>query len=367
MRELFIKIGKKFFLSSGNSLSINFGDNTDTIKEVLKYKALNNNKLSPSDRHLLRNLDRINKRLFAPTYKSVAINIFFAFFRPIIILTMLFQLTLGIKNKFYKEESIEEVVATHAVKIEDDRLLDLAQYITPDQQKSVSVNNNYPILYTSFNSPAKQQTNIVEEIKKEDKVDVARIEPKPSNKESLELIRQQNLVKFISGLIAAFRPTLHEPGEIARNIVELSSAEDFNPFYLAAIISIESRFISNAESNVGALGLMQIMPATAREVVRKNYSSRSNITLTHPRTNIKLGIDYLKFLEEKFRGNKSLILAAYNWGPANVDSAKRNFRNIPTSVQKYATTILKRSVLWQNHFTKANQIADSLTIETKNN
>lgn len=366
MKKFFTAIFDKVFLFSGtDTLTISLDNTLSIIKEKIRYKETNNKKLSASDKHLLRNLNQINNRLFAPSYKSVALKIFSASIKPAVISTILFQLSLGIKNQYAPEESIEEVVAIRATKNGNDNLLDLAQYITNDQQKQdFTVKENFPIHYTSFRSSSKIQASKLEPVILKEQVNIKNIE----TPESIELTRQQNLVKFISGLIAAFRPTLNEPGEIAHNIVELSSKEDFNPFYLAAIISIESRFISNAESNAGAVGLMQIMPNTAREVVRKNYNTKvRNVSLTHPRTNIKLGIDYLKFLEEKFHGNKSLALAAYNWGPANVDSARSNSRRIPGSVQKYASTIIKRSNVWQKHFNKANQIADSLTIQAKNN
>lgn len=90
--------------------------------------------------------------------------------------------------------------------------------------------------------------------------------------------------------------------------------------FVHAIIRQESRFKKDAVSHAGALGLMQLMPGTARERARKDrINYRENWLLSRPDYNIMLGRSYLKFLEERYNGSYALMAAAYNAGPGRVD------------------------------------------------
>jgi soluble lytic murein transglycosylase len=86
--------------------------------------------------------------------------------------------------------------------------------------------------------------------------------------------------------------------------------------WVYGIIRQESIFRTGANSRVGARGLMQLMPATARLVARKiGLQLRSTAQLTDIQTNISLGTSYLQQMLEKFNGNHMLATAAYNAGP----------------------------------------------------
>lgn len=82
----------------------------------------------------------------------------------------------------------------------------------------------------------------------------------------------------------------------------------------------ESLFMRDIRSSAGAIGLMQIMPATGSYVARQLQVTYSGIdTLTDPATNIQLGTAYLQQMAARFGGNRVLATAAYNAGPARVD------------------------------------------------
>ncbi len=88
--------------------------------------------------------------------------------------------------------------------------------------------------------------------------------------------------------------------------------------FLFAVARQESAFISNARSPAGARGLMQLMPATARQMASAAGLRISTEDLYEPALNIRLGSDYLAYLLEDFQGNRILAAAAYNAGPNRV-------------------------------------------------
>ncbi len=82
----------------------------------------------------------------------------------------------------------------------------------------------------------------------------------------------------------------------------------------------ESLFMPDVRSSAGAIGLMQVMPATGREVARSmNLGYRGVSTLTDPRTNTRLGSEYLRRMLARFDQHKLLAAAAYNAGPHRVE------------------------------------------------
>ena len=95
------------------------------------------------------------------------------------------------------------------------------------------------------------------------------------------------------------------------------------------------------------------MPDTARFVANKIFKGQKNLLLNNSNLNIRLGINYLHQLSDMYRGDKKLALAAYNWGPANVSKASRGEKRIPSSVNHYATTILRKTTAWNHHFDQA--------------
>ena len=89
-----------------------------------------------------------------------------------------------------------------------------------------------------------------------------------------------------------------------------------DPAWVLATIRMESAFRPRARSSAGALGLMQIMPATGRRIARPaGVRHRGNRTLLDPGKNIRLGAYYLRHLLDRMHGNPTLASASYNAGP----------------------------------------------------
>jgi soluble lytic murein transglycosylase len=83
------------------------------------------------------------------------------------------------------------------------------------------------------------------------------------------------------------------------------------------LIRQESRFIMDAKSGVGAAGLMQVMPATAKWTAKKiGLNDFTPAKITQRDTNIAIGTGYLKLVLDSFGGSMPLAAAAYNAGPS---------------------------------------------------
>lgn len=91
-------------------------------------------------------------------------------------------------------------------------------------------------------------------------------------------------------------------------------AQGLDPYFVLGLICQESRFRADIASGAGAIGLMQLMPETARRMARKLGISHSQRGLVDPEYNITLGTAYLAKLLEEFWGDSILVLAAYNAG-----------------------------------------------------
>jgi soluble lytic murein transglycosylase len=100
---------------------------------------------------------------------------------------------------------------------------------------------------------------------------------------------------------------------------QASQYDGLDSTFVFAIARQESAFISNARSAVGALGLMQLMPGTARDTAKAlGMPLNSNQDILEPGVNLTLGSRYLSKMLQDFDGNRILAAAAYNAGPARV-------------------------------------------------
>ena len=115
-----------------------------------------------------------------------------------------------------------------------------------------------------------------------------------------------------------------------RSIIEKRASEQGLPPYLVfAMIRQESAFDASAKSWAGARGLMQLMPATGREVAQRLGLRFSTSNLTDPDFSVRLGTRYFKQVLDMFDGNQVLALAGYNGGPYRIKKLWRQAGSNP--------------------------------------
>lgn len=106
-------------------------------------------------------------------------------------------------------------------------------------------------------------------------------------------------------------------------VVNSSTAQGVQPAWVLGVIRRESVFDQQARSSVNALGLMQLMPATARHVGKRlGLTINANDDILHPATNVELGSAYLKEMYKRFDGDFARATAAYNAGPGRIPKWK---------------------------------------------
>jgi soluble lytic murein transglycosylase len=126
-------------------------------------------------------------------------------------------------------------------------------------------------------------------------------------------------------------------------IRQQSREKGLDPALVAAVIYAESHFRDGQTSRAGALGLMQITPATARYIARKSGGTAFVVgDLATPQVNIAYGAYYLRYLLSRYDGNEAFALAAYNAGEGNVDrwiaSARAHDRALTVDAIPYSET-----------------------------
>lgn len=138
------------------------------------------------------------------------------------------------------------------------------------------------------------------------------------------------------------------------------SARQYNvdPYLIMAVIQIESKFDKERVSKKGAVGLMQVMPATAEWAIQQaKLSPMAAEYLDEPEVNITLGTWYISFLYEMFDRNPYAVLAAYNAGPGNVkrwltqgrwDGRYETVGNIPFGETRH---YVQRAVYYKHRYT----------------
>jgi hypothetical protein len=115
-------------------------------------------------------------------------------------------------------------------------------------------------------------------------------------------------------VVASFAAEFNIPVPLARDIHAAALAEDIVPRVAFGLVQAESSFRTRVVSPVGAVGLTQLLPSTARWLVPG--TTRSDLMTTE--TNLRVGFQYLRYLMDKYEGDQNLALTAYNRGPGTV-------------------------------------------------
>ncbi len=139
-----------------------------------------------------------------------------------------------------------------------------------------------------------------------------------------------------------------------------------DPYLILAISRQESTYRPGLTSTAGAQGVMQIMPATAKWLVKEDpgLPPNAHTELNDPRSSLRLGAHYLRMMIDRYDGNLVYALAAYNGGPGNCDTWRRNFKGatffefiefIPfTETRNYVKRVLTNYVTYHSIYPAAD-------------
>jgi soluble lytic murein transglycosylase len=158
---------------------------------------------------------------------------------------------------------------------------------------------------------------------------------------------------------------LRFPVTYASQVQNNADLQQIDPALVFGLMRQESMLDKNAESAVGAKGLMQIMPDTGKQIARKLNEPWSNSSsLFNPDTNIRYGTFYYKQLIDRFNGNVALAAAAYNAGPHRVDKWLPSGQTIPSDVwietipfketRKYVSSVLSYAMIYSQRLQRNN-------------
>jgi hypothetical protein len=120
-------------------------------------------------------------------------------------------------------------------------------------------------------------------------------------------------------VVASFAKEFRIPVQLAANIHSAALEEKIAPRMAFGLVKAESSFRTAAVSPVGAVGLTQLLPSTARWMV----PGTTRTDLMAPETNLRVGFKYLRHLIDQYDGNEELALTAYNRGPGTVSRLLR--------------------------------------------
>jgi soluble lytic murein transglycosylase-like protein len=118
--------------------------------------------------------------------------------------------------------------------------------------------------------------------------------------------------------VIEYSATYKVGADIAGSIYDVALAEGIEPDLGFRLVRVESEFKEHATSRVGALGLTQVMPSTAREFV----PGITREQLYDRKTNLQIGFRYLRGLIDEYKGDVKLALLVYNRGPVAVESLR---------------------------------------------
>lgn len=155
------------------------------------------------------------------------------------------------------------------------------------------------------------------------------------------------------------------PKKYEEYVEKYAEENNIDPLLIFSIIKAESNFKENAESSSGAVGLMQLMEETAKEIAESmDEPILEKEDLKEAETNIKIGIKYYSILQKNYDGNMLLALTAYNAGIGNVNTWIKNgiiksdgsdIENIPyKETNMYVRKIIRNYKMYNKIYTKNN-------------
>jgi len=134
-----------------------------------------------------------------------------------------------------------------------------------------------------------------------------------------------------------------ELSRVAVAIAAASSRSDLPIELVLALIKVESSGYNFAVSPVGAMGLMQLMPATAEGVARQiGMRWAGPATLFDPVSNVRLGVHYLRELIDRYE-SLPIALAAYNWGPTRIAERLERGEPVPALYARRVLSVYKEA------------------------
>ncbi len=153
------------------------------------------------------------------------------------------------------------------------------------------------------------------------------------------------------------------PKKYEEYVEKYAEENNIDPLLIFSIIKAESNFKENAESSSGAVGLMQLMEETAKEIAESmDEPILEKEDLKEAETNIKIGIKYYSILQKNYDGNMLLALTAYNAGIGNVNTWIKNgiiksdgsdIENIPyKETNMYVRKIIRNYKMYNKIYTK---------------
>lgn len=160
---------------------------------------------------------------------------------------------------------------------------------------------------------------------------------------------------------------LRFPKAFNKEINHHATTQKIAPSWAFAIARRESSFMTDAHSSVGAKGLMQLMPNTAKNLKKGKVNNRY---LLNADNNIQLGTQYLKILLDKNKGNQVLATAAYNAGPYRVRRWLKNAKAVPADVwietipyketRNYVKSVLAYQEIYQHEPGQVSQLFEQV-------
>jgi soluble lytic murein transglycosylase len=149
------------------------------------------------------------------------------------------------------------------------------------------------------------------------------------------------------------------------NVISNAEIQNLDYSFVYGVIRQESIFQVDARSRSGAMGLMQLMPATAKYIIkRQNFNGIDDVFL--PANNIKLGTTYLRMMLNRFNNNHILATAAYNGGPSNAQKWAKQYPCVAPDIwielipfsqtRKYVKRVLSYAAMFEYRIVQHDKV-----------